>query len=96
MIKLEQYKRTLETHSQKIYVRNNRKIMSLRGIKTNCGQKNISATHNILELSDHLLSDEAGDDRFVPLLLNSEGGPVAEWVRSLNFSALNHSIISPL
>ena len=24
------------------------------------------------------------------------GGPVAEWVRSLNFSALNHSIISPL
>ena len=24
------------------------------------------------------------------------GGPVAEWVRSLYFSALNHSIISPL
>ena len=25
-----------------------------------------------------------------------EAAPVAEWVRSLNFSALNHSIISPL
>ena len=24
-----------------------------------------------------------------------EGGQVAEWVRSLNFSTLNHSIISP-
>ena len=24
------------------------------------------------------------------------GGPVAEWVRSLNFSVLNHSIISRL
>ena len=25
-----------------------------------------------------------------------EAAPVAEWVRSLYFSALNHSIISPL
>ena len=25
-----------------------------------------------------------------------DAAPVAEWVRSLNFSALNHSIISPL
>ena len=88
MIKFEQYKRTLETYSQKIYVRNNRKIMSLRGIKTTCGQKNISATHNILKMSDDLFSDETGDDRFVPVLLNSEGGPrgrvgkVAEFQRS--------------
>ena len=33
---------------------------------------------------------------FVFVLKNQQGGPVGEWVRSLNFSALNHSIISPL
>ena len=27
---------------------------------------------------------------------HNSAAPVAEWVRSLNFSALNHSIISPL
>ena len=30
------------------------------------------------------------------VIFRVEAAPMAEWVRSINFSALNHSIISPL
>ena len=34
--------------------------------------RKVSATHNKLTMSDDLFSDDTGDDRFVPVLLNSE------------------------
>ena len=55
---------------------------------------------HILAFSSHIAININGTppvmEWHVELLLFDPAAPVAERVRSLNFSALNHSIISPL
>ena len=51
----------------------------------------VSILPSSLPSNSYFIDESTGN-----LSLFSQAAPVAEWVRSLNFSTLNHSIISPL